>query len=142
MKKIRELLKEKGGQVWSIAPDASVYEAMQLMADQEIGSVMVLENGKMVGLLTERDYARNVILKGRTSKDTLVRDIMTTRVVCADPDETVEECMAVMTEKRVRHLPVIVGGEVLGIVSIGDLVKSIICEQQFIIEQLEHYISG
>jgi len=142
MKTVRELLDEKGRKVWSVGPDATVYDALKLMADQQIGSLIVLEGGRVAGIITERDYARSVILKGRASKDTLVREIMTSRPVCAAPDQTSEECMAVMTEKRVRHLPVIDGDDLVGLVSIGDLVKSIISEQQFIIEQLEHYISG
>ena len=142
MKTVRELLDEKGRNVWSIGPDATVYDALKLMADQQIGSLIVLEGERVAGIITERDYARSVILKGRASKDTRVREIMTTRPVCAAPDQTSEECMAVMTEKRVRHLPVIDGDRLVGLVSIGDLVKSIISEQQFIIEQLEHYISG
>jgi len=142
MKTIKELLEQKGGKVWSIGPDATVFQALRIMAEQEIGSLIVVENGKTIGIITERDYARSVILKGRTSKDTPVRDIMTSRPICAAPDETPEECMAVMTERRVRHLPVIDGDKLVGIISIGDLVKSIISEQQFIIEQLEHYISG
>jgi CBS domain-containing protein len=142
MKTVRELLEEKGREVRSIGPDATVYDALKLMADQEIGSLVVLEGGRAAGIITERDYARSVILKGRASKDTRVREIMTSRPVCATPDQTAEECMAVMTEKRVRHLPVIEGDELVGLVSIGDLVKSIISEQQFIIKQLEHYISG
>jgi CBS domain-containing protein len=142
MKTITELLDQKGREVFSIGPDATVYEALKTMADQEIGSLIVVENGRTVGIITERDYARSVILKGRSSQDTPVREIMTARPVCASPNQTPEECMAVMTEKRVRHLPVIAGDELLGLISIGDLVKSIISEQQFIIEQLEHYISG
>lgn len=142
MKKILQLLDEKGSQVWSIQPDATVYDALALMADKGIGALLVIDDTGPVGLLSERDYARNVVLKGKASKHTPVREIMTTRVVCVAPDQTVEEAMALMTEKRVRHLPVIDDGQMLGIVSIGDLVKSIISEQQFIIEQLEHYISS
>ncbi|MEA3278090.1 MAG: CBS domain-containing protein [Pseudomonadota bacterium] len=142
MRTIKELLDEKGHEVSSIGPDDLVYDALELMAEQKIGALIVLENGKPVGLVSERDYARNVALEGRSSRNTPVKDIMTARVVCAAPDQSVEECMAVMTEKRVRHLPVIESGQLVGLVSIGDLVKSIISEQQFIIEQLEHYISG
>lgn len=142
MKTVRQLLAEKGREVFTIAPQASVFEALALMADKEIGALLVTDGIKPVGLISERDYARKVILKGRSSKTTEVRDIMTRRVVCARLDETLEECMAVMTEKRVRHLPVVDGGVCVGIISIGDLVKAIIAEQQFVIEQLESYISG
>lgn len=142
MKTIKQLLEEKGAAVWSIGPDQSVYDALALMADKTIGALLVMDGDKMVGLVSERDYARNVILKGRSSKKTRVNEIMSERVICVEPNQTVEEGMALMTEKRVRHLPVIEGGSVLGLVSIGDLVKAIISEQQFIIEQLEHYISS
>ncbi|MBK1717821.1 CBS domain-containing protein [Thiocystis violacea] len=142
MKKIKELLEEKGCRVWSIDPDASVYEALGLMAKHRIGALLVMTETGPVGLISERDYAREGILHGRTSKETRVRDIMTHRVVCATPDQTLNEAMILMTEKRVRHLPVIDAGLVVGLVSIGDLVKSIISEQTFIIEQLEHYINS
>jgi CBS domain-containing protein len=142
MQTIRQILEDKGYEVFSIGPGASVYSAIELMAENGIGALMVMEGNKAVGLISERDYARKVILKGRSSKDTEVREIMTTHVVCARPEQTVEECMALMTEKRVRHLPIMDDGRVVGIVSIGDLVKAIIAEQRFIIEQLEHYISG
>jgi CBS domain-containing protein len=142
METIRQLLDEKGHHVWSVGPDASVYEAIELMAEKEVGALMVLEQGRAVGLISERDYARKVILKGRASKETPVREVMATRVAFARPDQTIEECMAVMTENRVRHLPVMEGKELAGIISIGDLVKAIIAKQQFVIEQLEHYISG
>jgi CBS domain-containing protein len=141
VKKIRELLENKGTEVWSIAPDAKVYDALVLMDEKNIGALMVTEGGQTVGILSERDYTRNVALRGRHSKETKVSEIMEARPVCIAPDETVEEGMALMTEKRVRHLPVIEGDKVLGLVSIGDLVKAIISEQQYIIQQLEHYIS-
>jgi CBS domain-containing protein len=139
---ISQLLGKKGHEVWSLAPDASVYEAIEFMAEKEIGALMVMEGPKAVGLISERDYVRNVILKGRSSKDTKVSEIMTTHVVCARPEQTIEECMAIMTAKRVRHLPAMDADRLLGIVSIGDLVKALIAEQQFVIEQLEHYIAG
>lgn len=142
MKLIHQLLDNKGRDVWSVAPDDSVYDAINLMAEKDVGAVMVLDNRKPVGLLSERDYARKVMLAGRSSKETRVRDIMTRRVICANPMQTIEECMAVMTDKRVRHLPVIDHKEMIGLISIGDLVKAIIHEQQFIIEQLEHYIAS
>lgn len=142
MKKIKQLLEEKGTRVWSIGPDATVYEALALMAEKGIGALMVMDDTHPVGLFSERDYARNVILKGRASRNTPVRDIMSAPVLCVTPDQPLEEAMALMTEHRVRHLPVIRENQVLGMVSIGDLIKSIISEQKFIIEQLEHYISS
>lgn len=142
MKTVKEVLKEKGHHIWSIGPDASVYEAVKLMAEKEIGALVVMEEGRPVGLISERDYARKLVLEGRASRDTPVRDVMTTRVMAVRPTQTVEECMALMTDKRFRHLPVTADGELLGIVSIGDLVKAIISEQEFIIKQLETYISG
>lgn len=142
MKKIRELLEEKGTQIWSIAPESSVYDALALMAEKNIGALLVIDGGQTVGILSERDYTRNVILQGRTSKDTQVREIMSSRPVCVAPEQTVEEGMALMTERHVRHLPVIEDDQVLGLISIGDLVKTIIAEQQYIIQQLEHYISS
>lgn len=142
MKSVRQILNEKGGQVWCIDPAASVYDALALMADKNVGALLVTDTSGPVGLLSERDCARSVILKGRTSRDTKVQEIMTHKVLCVTPDQPVEEAMALMTEHRVRHLPVIAQGKVLGMVSIGDLIKSVIVEQKFIIEQLEHYISG
>ena len=142
MKRVKDILDVKGRDIWSIAPDVSVYDAMKLMADKEIGSLMVMEGTKLVGIISERDYARKVILQGRSSRTTQVREIMTSRVVYAQPNQNIEECMALVTEKRVRHLPVIDEGQLVGVISIGDLVKSIISEQKFIIEQLERYIRG
>ena len=143
MKTIRELLEDKGTDVWSIAPEASVLDALALMAEKNVGALLVMDKGGIpVGIFSERDYTRNVILMGRTSKETLVREIMTSRPVCVAPEQTVEEGMALMTDKRVRHLPVIENDKVQGLVSIGDLVKAIISEQQYIIQQLEHYISS
>jgi len=142
MKTVRQLLDSKEGQVWSIGPDASVYEALVLMAEKQIGALLVMDDTGMIGLISERDYARSIVLRGRTSKDTAVREVMTERVVCTRPDHTLEEAMALMTEKRVRHLPVLAEGKVVGLISIGDLIKSIISEHKFIIEQLEHYISS
>lgn len=142
MKKIQQLLDEKGTQVWSIGPDSTVFEALTLMAEKGVGALLIIGDAGPIGLFSERDYARNVILKGRTSRDTPVRDVMSSHVLVVTPDQPVEEAMALMTERRVRHLPVIDDGQVLGMVSIGDLIKSIISEQKFIIEQLEHYISS
>jgi CBS domain-containing protein len=142
MKTIEQLLEKKGTQVWSIHPEASVLEALALMAEKHIGALLVIDDTGPVGVISERDYARSVVLKGKTSRSTPIREIMSSHVLCASPDQTVEECMALMTEHRLRHLPVIDGGQVLGLVSIGDLVKSIISEQKFIIDQLEHYINS
>ena len=142
MATVRQLLREKGPDVWTVKPDASVYHAIQVMADKGIGALVVVDGDKPVGMFTERDYARDVILKGKSSPKTPVRDVMTKRVICVGPDQTVEECMAVMTEKHLRHLPVLAEESLAGMVSIGDLVKSIIADQKFTIEQLESYIRG
>ncbi|MFO8003155.1 CBS domain-containing protein [Thioalkalivibrio sp.] len=142
MKTVREILSEKGHDLYRIGPDHSVLDALRLMAEQEIGALPVVDGERLVGLISERDYARKVILLDRSSHDTPVRDIMMTRVPCVSPNRTVEECMALMTDKRVRHLPVLQDGHLVGLVSIGDLVKSIIDEQQFIISQLELYIAS
>lgn len=142
MANVKQLLQGKGHDVYSIGPDASVYEAIELMADKEVGALVIMEGDSVVGVVTERDYARKVVLQGRSSKDTKIREIMTSRVAYARPEQSVEACMAVMTEKRVRHLPVMDGDKLLGVISIGDLVKAIIEEQKHVIEQLEHYISG
>ena len=138
----RHILEDKGYQVWSLRPHDEVYDALKMMADKDVGSLVVLDGSKIVGIVTERHYARNVFLKGRASPRTRVDDIMERNVVCVGPDQSIEECMAIMTTKRLRHLPVIEHGELLGIVSIGDLVKSIISDREFVIEQLEHYIHG
>jgi CBS domain-containing protein len=143
MKTVKELLRVKGYQVWSIGPDATVYEALTLMAEKDVGALLVLDNaGQLVGILSERDYARKIVLKGKTSRETPVREIMTERVVWVRPDQTIEECMALMTNKRIRHLPVMEEGRLLGVISIGDVVKDIISEQEFMIAQLENYITG
>lgn len=142
MKTVKQILNVKGSDALSIQPDATVYTALKLMAEKNVGALLVLEKGKLVGILSERDYARKVILKGKSSLNTPVRDIMTERVMFVRPEQTVEECMALMTEKHVRHLPVLVGDQVVGIVSIGDLVKASIEEKDFMIKQLENYITG
>ena len=142
MKRVQDILDYKGRTVWSIGPDASVYDAMKLMADKEIGALLVMDGERLVGIISERDYARKVILQGRSSRTTRVEEIMTARVAYAEPTHNIEECMALMTEKRIRHLPVLEAGRVAGVISIGDLVKSIIAEQKFIIEQLERYITS
>lgn len=142
MHTVRNVLDEKGRGVHHIHPDASVLDALTIMAEHDVGALVVLNGGSLVGIVTERDYARKIILKGRTSPTTSVREIMSTRVICARLDQTVEECMAVMTAKAVRHLPVLEHKELVGIVSIGDMVKCIIADQKFTIEQLEHYFQG
>jgi len=136
------LLKSKGHEIWSVHPDASVYDALVMMADKEAGALLVMENDELVGVISERDYARKIILKGKASKDTLVREIMTAKVICVNIRTPVNECMAIMTEKRIRHLPVFDGEQLVGVISIGDVVKGIISEQEFVIDQLEKYIIG
>ena len=139
---VRQILKDKGSQVWSVEPTAMVYSALQLMADKEIGALLVLAEGMLVGIFSERDYARKVILHGKTSAETRVSEVMSPDVVTVGAEQSIAECMALMTEKRFRHLPVVEGGQILGVISIGDVVKAIITDQQFVIEQLESYISG
>jgi IMP dehydrogenase len=139
---VRQLLKNKPADLWSVSPETSVYEALELMAEKDIGAVLVLENGELAGILTERDYARNVILKGRLSKTTSVAELMTEVVCYVRLDQTIEDCMALMTDKRVRHLPVLEDERLIAIVSIGDVVKKTISEQEFTIQQLENYITG
>ena len=142
MKTVAEVLSGKDPELHTIGPDASVLDALRAMAEHGVGALPVVDDGRLVGLISEREYAREVILLDRSSRTTPVRDIMMKRVPCVEPGRTVEECMALMTDKRVRHLPVLVGEELVGLVSIGDLVKAIIDEQQFIIEQLELYIAS
>ncbi len=140
--KISAVLTGKSADIWSISPTASVYEAIEMMAEKQVGALPVMENGQLVGIISERDYARKVILKGRSSKDTPVADIMTRDLVTISPQHTVGECMRIVTDKRFRHLPVLEGGKLVGIVSIGDLVNWVISEQQQTIRHLEAYISG
>ncbi len=143
MKYVRDVLEKKGDDIWSVAPDTPVYKALQLMSEKNCGAVLVLHQEALVGILSERDYARKVILKGKSSKNTPVEEIMSQRVVCIQPDNTIDECMALMTDKRIRHLPVLKDEETLvGLISIGDVVKEVISEQEFIINQLESYITG
>jgi CBS domain-containing protein len=139
---IRQLLDDKGHQVWSVNADTTVYDALRLMAAKGIGALLVMRGGQVTGIVSERDYARKVILEGRSSRETLVADIMSTAVLHALPGQSVTEAMALMTEHRIRHLPVMEQGRLLGIISIGDLVKAIIAEQEFVIGQLENYIAG
>ncbi|MBI1397364.1 MAG: CBS domain-containing protein [Betaproteobacteria bacterium] len=140
MKIVAQVIEGKQSGVISVTPDSNVYDALKLMAEREVGAVIVQEGDRLVGILSERDYARKVVLLGKASRDTAVRDIMTQKVVCVRPTATIAECMALMTDKRVRHLPVLRDKHVIGVVSIGDVVKETIAEQQFIISQLEQYI--
>lgn len=142
MKLVKHLLDGKGRDIISIGPEDSVLDAIKLMADKGIGSLMVMKDDEMLGIMSERDYARKVIIKGRSSETTQVAEIMTANVFTTSSNQTVNECMGLMTEKKIRHLPVLEGNRVIGMISIGDLVKAIIADQQEEIEQLEHYISG
>ena len=139
---VKHLLEQKGRNLWSIDPDATVLDAVAKMAEKDIGSLVVMDGEKLIGIITERHYSRNVVLKGKASPTTLVRDIMERNVVHVQPEQSVELCMALMTDKRVRHLPVLEGTKVIGIVSIGDLLKFVISKQEFVIEQLEHYVQS
>ena len=142
MKLVKHLLDTKGRDVIAISPDASVFDAIRLMAEKGIGALAVIQDGRLVGMLSERDYARKVIIKGRSSRETRVGDIMTADVVATTASQTVNDCMNLMTDRRIRHLPVVEDDEVIGMISIGDLVQAIISDQQAEIEHLEHYISG
>jgi len=139
---VKQILKVKGDQVWTVSPTATVYDALALMAQKEIGALVVVEGDQVVGILSERDYARKVVLEGKSSKDTPVSQIMTRRVIGVTAATTTQECMALMTKQRIRHLPVMEEGRLIGLISIGDVVKSIIEEQEYLIEHLENYIIG
>lgn len=141
MNTVAQLLEAKNPDIWSIAPDASVFDAIKLMAEKSIGAVLVLEKGKLIGIMSERDYARKVILKSRASRETPVKDIMTEKLICVNPDNTIDECMSIMTEKKIRHLPVLDNKKLTGIISIGDVVRSIIVDHEHTIQQLENYIT-
>ena len=142
MKTVRHLLQQKGMDVWTVNPTDTVRTALQLMADQNIGAVIVLNGGQLVGIFSERDYARRGILQGRASIDTPVRDVMTSHVFTVAQEATIEDCMAMMTEHKIRHLPVMKGEVLIGVISIGDVVRHIITSQKRVIDQLEHYIAG
>ncbi len=139
---INRLLESKGRDIWSISPDAWVYEALTFMAEKNTGALLVIEDEQVVGIISERDYARKIILKGKTPRNTPVREIMTSQVISVTSDHSIEFCMALMTEKRIRHLPVYTEDQLVGVISIGDVVKALISEQEFIIQQLENYITG
>lgn len=142
MKLVSDILQTKGFEKWAVQPETTVYDALSLMADKDIGALLVLDNDRLVGIFSERDYARKVILEGKSSKITPVKDIMSTKVYFVSPEQTIEECMALMTSKHIRHLPVMRDERVQGVISIGDVVKAIISDQEFTIDQLERYISG
>jgi CBS domain-containing protein len=139
---VRNILQQKGNAVYSIDPDSSVYDALELLEENNLGSLVVVDRGRLIGVFTERDYARKVILKGKSSKETPVREIMTDRPIVVTPNASIEQCMQLMTDKHIRHLPVMDGDELVGIISIGDLVRFTIEEKDYIIDTLSHYISG
>ena len=142
MRTVKNILATKSNDIWSIAPDATVYDAIHLLAEKEIGALLVLDGDELVGVISERDYARQIILKDKSSRETLVRDIMTRDVISTRPEDDIGECMASMTTKRIRHLPVLDDGKLIGVLSIGDLIRAIIAEQQSTIVDLEKYISS
>ena len=142
MNTIKTLLRNKGDDVWSVLPESSVYDAIHLMAEKQIGALLVMENQRLVGVISERDYARSVILKGRSSEKTHVKEIMSADVITATRQNSIEDCMGIMTKNRIRHLPIMDGDEVVGVVSLGDLVKAIMSDQQETIHELERYIHG
>ncbi|RNI26489.1 CBS domain-containing protein [Rufibacter latericius] len=142
MGKVRNILANKGHKIYSIEPDDTVYQALELMCEKNLGALLIIDRGRFTGIFTERDYARKVILKGKASKETLVREIMSERPATVTPDTSIEDCMKLMTLSYIRHLPVLENDELVGLISIGDVVKYIIDEQKFIIENLEHYITG
>ncbi|NNK92578.1 MAG: CBS domain-containing protein [Acidimicrobiia bacterium] len=142
MKTVAQIMQSKGGSVWTVDPDATVFEALSMMADKGVGALVVTDAGKLCGIISERDYARKVILLDRDSRETTVSEIMTSKVLVVSPATSTDECMALMTDKRIRHLPVLEGEDLLGLVSIGDIVRAKISEQQFIINELERYITG
>ncbi|MEE2822208.1 MAG: CBS domain-containing protein [Acidobacteriota bacterium] len=142
MKSVSQLLEEKDYDVWSVSPESSIFDGLKLMAEKNIGALLVVDSGNLIGIFSERDYARKIALKGKTSHETSVREIMTKKVASVRPDQSIQECMELMTEKHIRHLPVLENEQLVGVISIGDVVKAVISEQAFIIEQLENYIAG
>ncbi len=139
---IESLLRQKGPEVWSVAPDTAVYDAIAMMAEKNVGALLVVESANLVGIISERDYTRKVMLRGKRSRETTVREIMSSDLTTVDPKQSVDDCLRFMTEKRIRHLPVVKGGDICGVISIGDLVKHLISVQSATIDQLERYISG
>jgi CBS domain-containing protein len=142
MTRVKDILKAKGSEIFSITPDISVYDAIHLLAEKEIGALLVMDGPLLIGIVSERDYARQIILKGRSSENTMVKEIMTSKVLHATPDSNTSECMAMMTDNRIRHLPIIQDDEIVGVISIGDLVRSIIAEQESTIVDLKKYINS
>lgn len=142
MEIVKQILEVKGSAVWSIDPDSSIYDALKLMSEKELGALLVLDGDQLKGIFSERDYARKVVLKGKSSRETPVKEVMSSNVICVDPEQGIEECMALMIDKRIRHLPVIENEKLVGLISIGDVVKAVIGEKKFMIEQLIHYITG
>ncbi|MFB3926494.1 MAG: CBS domain-containing protein [Syntrophales bacterium] len=144
MQRVRDLLKSKTKQVWSISPKSTVFDALKIMGEKEIGALMVMDKDEVLGIITERDYARKIVLQGRTSRETLVEEIMTpsARMYTVNPDTLVDDCMVLITEKRIRHVPVFDGGKYVGLISIGDVVKSVISQKDTLIDQLSNYIAG
>lgn len=142
MKTVSEILENKGSVIWSISPEATVYEALQLMAEKRIGALLVIARDQLIGIMSERDYARKIVLQGKFSKETKVKEIMSADVIYVNPSLNTEECMALMINKRVRHLPVLENEKLVGVISIGDVVKAVIDEKEFVIDQLVHYIKG
>ncbi len=142
MKTVNEILQKKGNLIWSISPESTVFDALRLMAEKKIGALLVMKDEELVGIMSERDYARKVVLHGKFSKDTLVSEIMSSKVLYVNSKVSTEECMALMINKRVRHLPVIDDGKLIGLISIGDIVNAVIDEKEFVIDQLVHYIIG
>ncbi len=142
MESVAQVLDRKGYEIYSVAPDAKVYEALEIMSEKEVGALLVLTDENVVGIFSERDYARKVVLLGRSSKDLAVKNIMSTRIYYVTPEQSVEDCMSILIQKRIRHLPVLKGNKLLGVISIGDIVKALIGEKEFMIDQLVHYITG
>ena len=142
MIKVKEILNKKGGQFWSVTPENSIFEALQLMADKDVGSVLVMNDNKLAGIFSERDYARKIVLRGLASKNTKVGDFMTKEVICVQPDTEINDCMAIMTNRHIRHLPVREAESILGVISIGDVVNAYILQQHVTISDLENYIYG
>src|SRR5262247_2054441 len=139
---VKELLRGKPDELWTVSPRATIYQALEILSENDVGALPVVEDGELVGIFSERDYARRVVLRGRTSRETLVSELMVTAVVCVATTDTIQDCMALMTQQHVRHLPVMDGNRLIGIVTIGDVVKHVISEQEHTIKQLESYIRG
>lgn len=142
MKNISQLLQDKGADVWAVSPESSIFDGLKLMAEKNIGALLVVDSNELVGIFSERDYARKVVLEGKSSRKMMIGEIMTEKVFCVRPDQSIQECMELMTEKHIRHLPVLENEELVGVISIGDVVKAVISEQEFVIEQLENYIAS